>query len=222
MNRVDRVERIVPVRHVLVSTWDKMGLEELTGGIRSLFPEALFYSTGGTYRVLRGMIPEGQLVAVSDYTGQPEIAGGLVKTLDYKLYLGLLSERFNDDHAADRQRLGAVLFDLVACNLYPFEAVVAGAGHDLEDARGNIDIGGPTMVRAAAKNFLQVACLSSPSQYGRFLQEASHHGATTLEYRYSLAVEAFETIAAYDDAISRYLRRTEVPAGLYAEGGGRG
>ncbi|MFW5844243.1 MAG: hypothetical protein ACOCW6_09970, partial [Spirochaetota bacterium] len=152
MNRVTRVDGTIPVRHVLVSAFDKEGLPELVGEIAEAFPESRFYSTGGTYRALERVLPRERLVSVSDYTGQPEIAGGLVKTLDYKIYLGLLSERYSPEHRADRERTGAVLFDLVICNLYPFEEVIAEEGRDLEDARGNIDIGGPTMVRAAAKN----------------------------------------------------------------------
>lgn len=217
MKRVTRIDGTIPIRHVLVSTYDKAGLPELVEEIAGSFPEARFYSTGGTYRALGDAVPEERLVSVSDYTGQPEIAGGLVKTLDYKIYLGLLSETYSPEHAADRRRTGAVLFDLVVSNLYPFEAVIAEKGTDLEDARGNIDIGGPTMVRAAAKNFLQTACLTDPADYAGFLAAVRRAGGIPLELRYRLAAKAFESIALYDRAIADYFARTPLPANLYTE-----
>jgi phosphoribosylaminoimidazolecarboxamide formyltransferase / IMP cyclohydrolase len=217
VNRVTRVDGTIPIRHVLVSAFDKTGLRELVEEVARSFPEAQFYSTGGTYRALEGVLPPARLVSVSDYTGQPEIAGGLVKTLDYKIYLGLLSERYSPEHGADRRRTDAVLFDLVVCNLYPFEAVIAEEGRDLEDARGNIDIGGPTMVRAAAKNYLQTACLTDPADYAGFLAGIETAGGIPLQLRYRLAAKAFESIALYDQAIADYFARTPLPANLYTE-----
>jgi len=217
VNRVTTVDGTIPIRHVLVSAYDKTGLEELVEQIAGRFPQARFYSTGGTYRALKGVLAEQRLVSVSDYTGQPEIAGGLVKTLDYKIYLGLLSERYSPEHAGDRERTGAVLFDLVVCNLYPFEAVIAEEGRDLEDARGNVDIGGPTMVRAAAKNFLQTACLTDPADYAGFLAAVESARGIPLQLRYRLAAKAFESIALYDRAIADYFARTPLPANLYSE-----
>lgn len=217
MNRVSKIDGTLPIRHVLVSAYDKTGLAELVAQISERFPEARFYSTGGTYRALEGVLPEERLVSVSDYTGQPEIAGGLVKTLDYKIYLGLLSEKYSPEHAADRRRTDAVLFDLVVCNLYPFEAVIAEEGRDLEDARGNIDIGGPTMVRAAAKNFIQTACLTDPADYAGFLAAVETARGIPFELRYRLAAKAFESIALYDRAIADYFARTPLPPNLYTE-----
>lgn len=217
MNRVTKIDGTIPIRHVLVSAFDKTGLGEFVGEIAGRFPEARFYSTGGTYRALEGRISPDRLVSVSDYTGQPEIAGGLVKTLDYKIYLGLLSEKYSPEHAADRRRTDAVLFDLVVCNLYPFEAVVAEEESDLEDARGNIDIGGPTMVRAAAKSFLQTACLTDPADYAGFLAAVETAGGIPLQLRYRLAAKAFEGVARYDRSIADYLARTPLPANLYTE-----
>lgn len=218
MNRVVTVDNVVPIRHILVSTYDKSGLPELVAGIAGGFPDARFYSTGGTYRLLNEYLPSEQLIQVSDYTGQPEIAGGLVKTLDYKLYLGLLSERYSPQHVEDRRRTGAVLFDLVVCNLYPFQEVTAEKSHDLEDARGNIDIGGPTMVRAAAKNFLQIACLTDPGDYPSFLTDVAPEGGTTLAQRYRLATKAFEYVAEYDRAIAGYLATHPLNAEIYNRG----
>ena len=217
MNRVSTVDNLTPIRHVLISAYDKTGLPELVAGIVGGFPDVRFYSTGGTYRLLRDYLPSGQLIAVSDYTGQPEIAGGLVKSLDYKLYLGLLSERYSPQHVEDRRRTGAVLFDLVVCNLYPFQEVIANDAHDLEDARGNIDIGGPTMVRAAAKNFLQIACLTDPQDYPTFLTDTAAEEGTTLAQRYRLATKAFEYIAGYDRSIAHYFATTPLNSDIYTE-----
>ncbi len=143
---------------------------------------------------------------VSDYTGQPEMQGGLVKTLDFKIYLGLLSETDNASHRADLARTGAAAIDMVVVNLYPFEQTVAAAQATLEDARANIDIGGPCMVRAAAKNFHRVAVLADPSDYPAVVEElAKQDGTLRLATRYRLAQKAFRLIARYDAAIADYL-----------------
>lgn len=160
--------------------------------------------------------PGIRLESISDYTGQPEMQGGLVKTLDYKIYLGLLSEPGNAAHDADLARVGAVAFDLVVCNLYPFETIVAGGkgvdatghgGTKLEDARAYIDIGGVTLLRAAAKNFLRVAVLCDPADYREAAEELSRNrGALSLAFRFRLARKAFDRTSSYDGAIARYLR----------------
>ena len=142
---------------------------------------------------------------VSDYTGQPEMQGGLVKTLDFKIYLGLLSETYNPAHEADLKRVRGVPIDLVAVNLYPFAQTVARAGATPEEARANIDIGGPCMVRAAAKNFLRVASVTDPADYGRIAAEMKAGGGSlALQTRYELARKAFAHTAAYDTAIAAY------------------
>jgi phosphoribosylaminoimidazolecarboxamide formyltransferase/IMP cyclohydrolase len=151
---------------------------------------------------------------VSDYTGQPEMQGGLVKTLDFKIYLGLLSETDNAAHRADLERTGAAVIDMVVANLYPFEQTVAAARATLEDARANIDIGGPCMVRAAAKNFHRVAVLTDPSDYPAVTDElARQHGTLGLATRYRLAQKAFRLIARYDAAIADYLDSAPLPTG---------
>ena len=209
LNRVSRVDDRVKVRNVLLSVSDKTGLGALVEGLLGVNPEVKFYSTGGTYAQLQSLLGERAdtcLRAVSDYTGQPEMQGGLVKTLDFKIYMGLLSETYNDAHRLDLKRTACVEFDLVVVNLYPFQNTVAQPGVTLEDARAHIDIGGPCMLRASAKNFLRVASVCDPADYPALLQELAGHGGTTaLDTRLALAKKTFAHTAAYDAAISSYL-----------------
>jgi phosphoribosylaminoimidazolecarboxamide formyltransferase/IMP cyclohydrolase len=207
MNRVTEVDDRIPVRRVLVSVSDKTGLAEFAEALSEI-ESIRIYSTGGTYLRLveiLGSRASTILRQVSDYTGQPEMQGGLVKTLDFKIYLGLLSEPYNEDHRTDRERVGAELIDMVVANLYPFASVVARAESDLEDARGNIDIGGPTMVRAAAKSYLRVASVCDPEDYPGIIQElADNDGTLGLQTRLGLARKAFAHTAHYDAAIADY------------------
>ena len=170
LNVVREIDGCVAVRHVLMSVSDKSGLETFVPGLIAACPEVKIYSTGGTYTAVQKLLgPEcaaQYLVAVSDYTGQPEMQGGLVKTLDFKIYLGLLSETYNADHQRDLARTDAVAIDMVVVNLYPFQKTVAREGVTPEEARTNIDIGGPCMVRASAKNYLRVAAVTDPADYG--------------------------------------------------------
>ena len=217
VNRVRTIDEWVKVRTVLASVTDKSGLATLVRGLLTLNPQLTVLSTGGTFTALDQALgsSRGCLRQVSDYTGQPEMQGGLVKTLDFKIYLGLLSETYNAAHAADLARTGARAIDMVVVNLYPFEKTTAAVGSTLEDARANIDIGGPCMVRAAAKNFHRVAVLVDPEDYAPTREELSEHaGALSLATRYRLARKAFQLIARYDVAIAEYLTPTalsEVP-----------
>jgi phosphoribosylaminoimidazolecarboxamide formyltransferase/IMP cyclohydrolase len=221
VNRVGTIDDWVPVRTALLSVSDKTGLDALVRGLLEASPGMRLLSTGGTHEeILRTLRPAARscLQQVSEYTGQPEMQGGLVKTLDYRIYLGLLSETHNPDHARDLRRVGARPIDLVVVNLYPFETTVERPGTNLEDARANIDIGGPSLVRAAAKNFHRVAVLADPSDYVPFLQEiAAHQGSTSLATRYRLAQKAFQIIARYDAAIAGYLQSAPLDAhrGIY-------
>ncbi len=209
LNAVSRADDLVPVRRAIVSVADKSGLDSLVPSLAEACPGIVFYSTGGTYREIARLLgagAAGRLVAVSEYTGQPEMQGGLVKTLDFRVYLGLLSETHNPDHAADLSRAGAVAFDMVVGNLYPFSEAIRRPGATPETARGNIDIGGPCMIRAAAKNFLRVAALVDPADYAGVLAELrSRGGALALATRYRLAQRAFAHTAEYDRAVARYL-----------------
>ena len=212
ITRVSKADIQVHVRRVLISTSDKSGLDELVPGIIEANPDVQFYSTGRTYDVVSSLssVAPNRILRVSDYTGQPEMSGGLVKTLDYRIYLGLLSETYNADHQSDLSRTNAVAFDMVVVNLYPFEATVSKKGVDIEDARGNIDIGGPCMLRAAAKNFLRVAAVCDPSDYTKIVSElASNVGGTTLETRFLLAKKAFRHTADYDRAVAAHLADTD-------------
>jgi phosphoribosylaminoimidazolecarboxamide formyltransferase/IMP cyclohydrolase len=143
---------------------------------------------------------------VSSYTGQPETQGGLVKTLDFKIYLGLLTETYNEAHQADLKRTGSVPIDMVVVNLYPFEETIARSGVTVEQARGNIDIGGPCMIRAAAKNFIRVAPVVDPADYARIVSALrTDNGRLPLELRFQLAAKAFDHTAAYDRTIADFL-----------------
>lgn len=210
VNFVSRIDDRVPLRTALISVSDKTGLDDLVHGLLAGVPALRMYSTGGTYDAIAGILagrPEAaNLIKVSDYTGQPEMQGGLVKTLDFKIYLGLLSETYNTAHVADLERTGAVPIDLVAVNLYPFTDTVRRRDATPEQARANIDIGGPCMIRAAAKNYLRVVSLTDPADIPRLLREIRNHdGATTAATRFDFARKAFAHTAAYDQAIAAYL-----------------
>ncbi|TVQ38403.1 MAG: hypothetical protein EA384_09305 [Spirochaetaceae bacterium] len=209
IERVNRIDDCVAVRRVLVSVSNKTGLESFVQDLADVSPGVTFYSTGGTYAVLEPLVASlrrASLVPISDYTGQPEMRGGLVKTLDYRIYLGLLAETYNHDHQQDMRRLEAVSFDMTVVNLYPFQRTISSPDVDLEDARGNIDIGGPAMLRAAAKNFLRVLAVSDPQDYEPVCAHLRRNGgASSLQLRKELAQKAFRVTSEYDAAIAAYL-----------------
>lgn len=215
VNIVEQIDDSVKVDRVLVSVSDKAGLDTLIPGLVRTNAGLVVYSTGGTYKAIKEILGDAGsaqcLVQVSDYTGQPEMQGGLVKTLDFKIYLGLLSETYNREHAKDLKRVKAVKIDMVVANLYPFARTVAAPGASVEQARANIDIGGPCMVRAAAKNFLRVASVTDPADYAGILSElARSGGALSLKTRFELAQKAFAHTAEYDAAIAEYLAGREI------------
>jgi len=209
MNIVNKIDDLVKIEHVLVSVSDKNGLEAFIPGLIEINPKIRIMSTGGTFgriKEILGRDADGHLTPVSDYTGQPETQGGLVKTLDFKIYLGLLTETYNPSHQADLKRTGGVAIDMVVVNLYPFREVIAEPDVTVETARGNIDIGGPCMIRAAAKNFIRVASVVDPGDYASILDGMrSRSGQTTLEMRFALARKAFDHTARYDQAIAGFL-----------------
>ena len=209
INVVEKIDDRVPVRHVLVSVSDKGGLEKFIPRLMEVAPGVKLFSTGGTFGRLKEILADradGALTQVSDYTGQPETQGGLVKTLDFKIYLGLLTETYNDAHQADLERTGSVPIDMVVVNLYPFKQTISRPEVTVEQARGNIDIGGPCMIRASAKNFLRVASVVDPSDYARILDELTDSGGcTSLALRFDLAKKAFAHTALYDRTIADYL-----------------
>ena len=209
MNFVEKIDDRVKIQRVLVSVYDKSGLATFVPELLRINPGMILYSTGGTYRAIADILGDSKadrLVAVSEYTGQPEMQGGLVKTLDFKIYLGLLSETYNPAHRQDLDRTGAVSFDMVVVNLYPFRNTVAQKDVTPERARANIDIGGPCMVRAAAKNYLRVAAVVDPADYEAIITEAEqNHGCLSLDTRFRLARKTFAYTSEYDTAIAAYL-----------------
>jgi len=184
----------------LFSVYDKKGLLPLAVGLRALGWEIL--ATGGTLKALRDAGVEVREVA--DFTGAPEAFGGRVKTLHPRIHGGLLYRRDLAGHVADAARLGIDPIDLVVVNLYPFEATIARAGATPEECIEQIDIGGPSMVRSAAKNHASVTVLTDPAQYPGFLEKLVQ-GAWTLEDRRACARAAFQRTAAYDAAIGAWM-----------------
>ncbi|MDE0396727.1 MAG: bifunctional phosphoribosylaminoimidazolecarboxamide formyltransferase/IMP cyclohydrolase [Candidatus Poribacteria bacterium] len=190
------------IARALISVYDKTNLLEIATALTQRGVEIL--STGGTARHLREA--EIDIVDVSDYTGFPEMMDGRVKTLHPKIHGGLLAERDNAEHNAQAEAHGIGSIDMVICNLYPFEATVAKPDVTLPEAIENIDIGGPTMIRAAAKNYRHVAALTTPSQYPQIIVDLdANDGCLSEERRFELAKAAFAHTAHYDTAIATYL-----------------
>src|SRR5262245_54177336 len=191
------------IRRALLSVSDKTGLLELARALAGHGVDLI--STGGTRKALADA---GLAVRdIADVTGFPEMLDGRVKTLHPLVHGGILAVRDNTQHAATVKQHGIGLIDMVVCNLYPFEATVAKPGSTHEDIIENIDIGGPSMVRAAAKNYHDVAIVTDPAQYPTVLEELrAHGGALTLDTRERLAAAAFARTAGYDRAVSAYFR----------------
>ncbi|MCV6625283.1 MAG: bifunctional phosphoribosylaminoimidazolecarboxamide formyltransferase/IMP cyclohydrolase [Cellvibrionaceae bacterium] len=198
---------LVAVKRALISVSDKTGIVEFAKQLSALGVELL--STGGTYRLLQD---NGVAVTeVSSYTGFPEMMDGRVKTLHPKVHGGILGRRGQDDAAMAEHGIDAI--DMVVVNLYPFEQTVAKDDCSLEDAIENIDIGGPTMVRAAAKNNAFVNIVVNAGDYDNIIaQMQANNGATSQATRFDLAIKAYEHTAAYDGAIANYFGRL-VPGG---------
>jgi phosphoribosylaminoimidazolecarboxamide formyltransferase/IMP cyclohydrolase len=187
--------------HALISVSDKTGVVELARDLAALGVRLL--STGGTAKLLADA---GIAVTeVAAHTGFPEMLDGRVKTLHPKVHGGLLARRDDVGHMAALEEHGIPTIDLLVVNLYPFEATVARTGCTLPDAIENIDIGGPAMVRSAAKNWKDVAVLTDPAQYAGVVAELKRAGAVSQATRFALAVAAFDRIAQYDGAISDFL-----------------
>ncbi len=190
------------IHRALVSTSDKTGIVEFAKGLAQFDVEMI--STGGTARELtNGGVP---VRPISDYTGWPEMLDGRVRTLHPKVHGGLLALRDNLDHVRQLQEHEIEPIDMVVVNLYPFEQTVADPDVTLEDAIENIDIGGPSMLRSAAKNYRSVAVICNPARYESILAEMRENdGALTDDTRASLALEAYRHTAHYDAAISEFL-----------------
>jgi len=209
INVVNKINEAVKIKHVLLSVSDKRNLDTFVPGLLEINPEIRFFSTGGTYSRLKEILGDAAgacLQQVSAYTGQPETQGGLVKTLDFKIYLGLLTETYNAAHQGDLARTQAVPIDMVVVNLYPFKQTISRPDVTTEQARGNIDIGGPCMIRASAKNFIRVTSLVNPGDYGMIIEAMQQAGGSVpLDLRFQLAQKAFEHTAVYDRTIADFL-----------------
>ena len=190
------------IQRALISVSDKTGLEEFAKGLHEFGVELI--STGGTAAFLKGLgLP---VIEISDYTGEPELFEGRLKTLHPMVHGGLLHRRDNEEHVRQAKENGIKPIDLVCVNLYPFEETVARPGVTLEEAIEKIDIGGPSMLRSAAKNYASVTVVSDPADYARILDEMqTHKGDTTLKTRENLAVKVFMRTSNYDNAITNYL-----------------
>lgn len=195
------MSNVVPVRNALISVSDKLGLADLAAGLQRA--GVTIYSTGGTRRHLEQSGID--VLDVAEYTGFPEMLDGRVKTLHPKVFGGILAIRDRDDHMDAIEEHDIVPFDLVVVNLYPFAATAARPGVTFEECVEQIDIGGPSLVRAAAKNHNDVVVATSPEQYGELLEQLDS-GGTTAALRKQMAADAFDHTAAYDRAIADYMR----------------
>ena len=196
------------VGRALLAVYDKTGIVELARGLRELGVELV--SSGGTAAALREAGVE--VTEVADVTGSPEMLEGRVKTLHPAIHAGLLADRRRPEHEAQLREHGIAPFDLVVVNLYPFRETVA-AGASFEDAIEKIDIGGPAMVRAGAKNFESVAVVVDPGRYEAILDEIRLEGGITRATRFALATEAFAHTAAYDAAVAGWFAGHVAAAG---------
>ena len=202
------------IERALISLTDKSGIEQFAAELARLGIEIL--STGGTAQKIRSA---GITVTdVAEFTGFPEMLDGRVKTLHPKVHGGILNQRANAAHQQQCAEHGLKNIDLVAVNLYAFEKTVADPQCSLADAIENIDIGGPTLLRASAKNFQDVTVIVDPADYPQVLAEITATGNTTLKTRFRLAVKVFDLTSRYDTAISRWLNQIDVDRNAYFAG----
>lgn len=199
------------IKRALISLTDKSGIESFASALADEGIEIL--STGGTAAKLREAGIE--VTDVSDFTGFPEMLDGRVKTLHPKVHGGILHQRNNPEHVEQCERYGLESVDLVAVNLYAFEKTTADPTCSLADAIENIDIGGPTMLRASAKNFNDVTVVVDPSDYDQVLSEIKETGNTTLRTRFELARKVFALTSSYDTAIINWLRNIDSSSNDY-------
>jgi phosphoribosylaminoimidazolecarboxamide formyltransferase/IMP cyclohydrolase len=205
MNKIERA---------LISLTDKAGIEGFATELAELGIDLL--STGGTAKKLRdaGL----SVMDVSEFTGFPEMLDGRVKTLHPKVHGGILNQRANSDHKQQCAAHGLKNIDLIAVNLYAFEKTIADPNCSLADAIENIDIGGPTMLRAAAKNFHDVTVIVDPADYPQVVSEIKEHGNTTLKTRFKLMRKVFALTSVYDTAISSWLEKIDIETNSYFAG----
>ena len=187
------------IERALLSVSDKTGLEEFAKGLVRQGVQLI--STGGTCKFLKDL--GLQVTEISEYTGAPELFDGRVKTLHPMVHGGLLQRRDLPEHRKQAEQHHIPTIDLVCVNLYPFEETIARSGVTLAEAIEKIDIGGPSMLRSAAKNYAAVTVVSDPADYAMVLEEMeAHQGGTTLKTREKLAIKVFMRTSEYDAAIS--------------------
>ncbi len=213
-SKINNLPDIVSINNTLVSVSKKQGLDFLIESLIEHNSKLQFFATGGTGQELKKILGETKLVhfrSIDEFTQTPEMQGGLVKTLHPKIFSGLLAEPANEAHKQYiekemRELTGSsgVYFDLVVCNFYPFEELInlPEANHEL--SRQNIDIGGPSMIMAAAKNWHRIAVLTSPEQYGDFINQLRKHNGIDIRYRFELAQKAMSVVAMYRKTIADY------------------
>lgn len=193
------------IERALISLTDKSGIEGFAKELEDLGVEIL--STGGTAKKMR---ENGIKVKdVAEFTGFPEMLDGRVKTLHPKVHGGILAQKTNPDHLAQMEEHGLEPIDLIAVNLYAFDKATADPNCTVANAIENIDIGGPTMLRAAAKNFNDVTVIVDPADYPQVLAEMKESGNTTLKTRFYLAVKVFDLTSKYDTAIVNWLKKVD-------------
>lgn len=204
-NVIDRI----PVENIIISVFDKTGLDYFTPEMLKFNRNLKIISTGGTHTKLKEILGDNPLLLdISQITGVPEMEGGLVKTLHPKIHAGILGERNNPAHQDFiRRKICGFYIDMVVVNLYPFDKVVSEPAVTFEKARGNIDIGGPTMLRGAAKNFMSCAAVCDPNDYDLVLNDLRNTvGSTTFDLRLSLAKKVFNLISEYDASIFKFIK----------------
>ncbi|WP_024831503.1 bifunctional phosphoribosylaminoimidazolecarboxamide formyltransferase/IMP cyclohydrolase [Ruminiclostridium josui] len=192
------------IKRALISVSDKTGIVEFASALASKGVEII--STGGTAKTLSeaGL----KVINISDITGFPECLDGRVKTLHPKVHAGLLAIRSNEEHMKQIKDLGVETIDMVIINLYPFKQTILKGNVELEEAIENIDIGGPTMLRAAAKNYQDVTVIVDPADYEKVLSEMNQSGDVSVNTKFRLAYKVFEHTSHYDTLIAKYLRDT--------------
>ena len=210
-NNKKRGTKMAKIERALISLTDKSGIEDFAKELAALGVEIL--STGGTAAKMRESGIE--VMDVSEFTGFPEMLDGRVKTLHPKVHGGILNQRANPDHQKQCAENGLKNIDLIAVNLYAFEKTVADPNCSLGDAIENIDIGGPTLLRASAKNFHDVTVIVDPADYPQVLQEMKATGNTTLKTRFRLAAKVFALTSSYDTTISAWLDKVDVDSNDY-------
>ena len=192
---------IIPIKQAILSVFKKDGIVKLAEVLKEKGVNIL--STGGTGKSLKSAGIDYQ--EVSDYTGSPEMLQGRVKTLHPKIHGGLLYKRDDPEQVAEAQKHGIKAIDMVVVNLYPFKETISRLDVTVDMATENIDIGGPTMIRAAAKNFKSVTVVTDPSDYDLIIKQINENGGISYETRRELAAKAFALTSAYDKIINNYL-----------------